>query len=328
MKAAAGARITSAARTRRSSAARTLRRTRSWLLDAFLLVVLFSLGFIFLYPVLYMVSTSFKSPSDLVSPEVVWVPTGLDTMNYVVAAWGLHFWEALRSSTVLSLGSALLQTAACAVVGYGFARYRFRGSGALFLLVVFTFVVPPQTIVIPLFVQFARYGWLGTYLPFIVPSSLAQGLRGALFVVIFRQFFSTLPWELDDSARIDGLGGFGIFTRIMLPLSRSAVLVVFLFSLVWHWNDHFFPAIYLQPADAPLSVRLASLWTEVRKAFVIKGRLMSAATGTNAYLDAVTSRNEGVGMAGCMLVIVVPLVLYAFLQRFFTESIERTGLVE
>ncbi len=162
-----------------------------------------------------------------------------------------------------------------------------------------------------------------------MPSSLAQGLRGALFVVIFRQFFSTLPWELDDSARIDGLGGFGIFTRIMLPLSRSAVLVVFLFSLVWHWNDHFFPAIYLQPQDAPLSVRLASLWTEVRKAFVIKGKLVSARRRAPTRTSTRSPRaTRASGMAACMLVIVVPLVLYAFLQRFFTESIERTGLVE
>jgi multiple sugar transport system permease protein len=315
-------------RSRGPRAARLLRRTSKGLLNAFLLVVLVSLGFIFLYPVLYMISTSLKGPADLVSPEVVWVPTRLDLSNYAYAAWGLRFWEALRSSAILSLGSALLQTAACAFVGYGFARYRFRGSGALFLLVVFTFIVPPQTIVIPLFIQFSRYGWRGTYLPFLVPSALAQGLRGALFVVIFRQFFSTLPWELDDSARIDGLGGFRIFARIMVPLSRTAVLVVFLFSLVWHWNDHFFPAIFLQPQDAPLSVRLASMWTDVRKSFVLKGKLVTSSTGTNAYLDAIASRNEGMGMAACMLVIVVPLVLYAFLQRYFTESIERTGLVE
>lgn len=309
-------------------AARLARRASRGVLNGVLLAVLLSLGFIFLYPVLYMVSTSLKGPADLVSPEVLWVPTRADFSNYAFAAWGLRFWEALRSSAILSIGSAVLQTASCAFVGYGFARYRFRGSAALFLLVVFTFIVPPQTIVIPLFIQFSRYGWRGTFLPFLVPSALAQGLRGALFVVIFRQFFSTLPWELDDSARIDGLGGFRIFARIMIPLSRTALLVVFLFSLVWHWNDHFFPAIFLQPQDAPLSVRLASMWTDVRKAFVVKGRLVTSATGTNPYQEAIASRNEGMGMAACMLVIAVPLALYAVLQRFFTESIERTGLVE
>jgi multiple sugar transport system permease protein len=293
-----------------------------------LMIVLLSLGFIFLYPVLYMVSTSLKNAQDLVSPDVVWVPRSFDLLNYTIAAWGLRFWEALRSSTILSLLTAVGQTASCAVAGYGLARYRFRGRGLLFLLVVFTFIIPPQTLVIPLFIQFARYGWQGTYLSFGVPAFLGQGLRGALFVIIFRQFFATLPWELDDSARIDGIGGFRIFTKIMLPLSRSAMLVVFLFSLVWNWNDYYLPAILLDPSRATLSVRLVSLWTEVRKTFMLKGQLLQASQGTNAYIEAITSRNEGVGMAACLLVIITPLIIYAFLQRYFTESIERTGLVE
>jgi multiple sugar transport system permease protein len=303
-------------------------RGRRAAVTAALMVVLLSLGFIFLYPVLYMISTSLKSAEDLVAPDVLWVPRGIDTLNFSIAAWGLRFWESLRSSAILSVVSAAAQTASCAFVGYGLARYRFPGRSLIFLLVVFTFVIPPQTLVIPLFVQFARYGWQGSYLPFIAPALLAQGLRGALFVIIFRQFFSTLPWELDDSARIDGIGGLRIFTRIMLPLSRTAMLVVFLFSLVWHWNDHYLPSIFLSPERATLSVRLVSLWTEVRKTFVLKGTLYFGAQGSNPYLDAITSRNEGVGMAGCLLVIAAPLLIYVFLQRYFTESIERTGLVE
>jgi multiple sugar transport system permease protein len=303
-------------------------RGKTVLLTTVLMVVLLSLGFIFLYPVLYMISTSFKNARDLVSPDVVWVPRSFDMLNYVIAAWGLRFWDALKSSAILSLISAVGQTVSCAVAGYGLARYKFRGRNLLFLLVVFTFVIPPQTLVIPLFIQFARYGWQGGYLSFGVPAFLGQGLRGALFVIICRQFFSTLPWELDDSARIDGIGGFRIFTKIMLPLSRSALLVVFLFSLVWNWNDYYLPAILLDPSRSTLSVRLVSLWTEVRKTFMLKGQLFQASEGTNAYIDAIRSRNEGVGMAACLLVIIAPLIIYVFLQRYFTESIERTGLVE
>jgi multiple sugar transport system permease protein len=303
-------------------------RGRGAAVTVVLMVILLSLGFIFLYPVLYMISTSLKNAQDLVAPDVLWVPRSLDLLNFSIAAWGLRFWEALRSSIILSVLSAAAQTASCAVAGYGLARYRFPGRGLVFMLVVFTFIIPPQTLVIPLFIQFARYGWQGSYLPFVVPSLLAQGLRGSLFVIIFRQFFATLPWELEDSARIDGIGGLRIFSLIMLPLSRTAMLVVFLFSLVWHWNDHYLPAIFLDPSRSTLSVRLVSLWTEVRKTFLLKGKLYMGAQGSNPYLDAINSRNEGVGMAAALLVIVAPLLIYVFLQRYFTESIERTGLVE
>jgi multiple sugar transport system permease protein len=303
-------------------------RGKTVTLTAVLMTILLSLGFIFLYPVLYMVSTSLKNAEDLVSPDVIWIPRSFDLLNFTIAAWGLRFWESLRSSAILSLLSAVGQTASCALVGYGLARYRFPGRNLLFLLVVFTFIIPPQTLVIPLFIQFARYGWQGSYLPFAVPGLLAQGLRGALFVIIFRQFFATLPWELDDSARIDGIGGFRIYAWIMLPLSKTALLVVFLFSLVWNWNDYYLPAIFLEPSRATLSVRLVSLWSEVRKTFMLKGQLLQASQGSNPYIDAINSRNEGVGMAGCLLVIAAPLLIYVVLQRYFTESIERTGLVE
>lgn len=303
-------------------------RGRSALVTAALLVVLLSLGFIFIYPVLYMIATSLMGPEDLVSPEVVWIPTGFDVDNYYFAAWGLRFGDALRSTAFLSVAAAVAQAASCAIAGYGLARYRFPGHGALFLLVVFTFLVPPQTIIVPLYIQFARYGWQGSYLPLLVPSFLGQGLRGALFVIIYRQFFSTLPWELDDSARIDGIGGLRIFTKIMLPLSRSTILVVFLFSFIWHWNDFYLSAIFLDPAKSTLSVRLQGIWTDVRKTFVSAGRVYHTAQGTNPYFEAVTARNEGVGMAACVLVVFVPLLVYVVLQRYFTESIERTGLVE
>lgn len=308
-------------------------RGKSLVSNAFIYLVLLSLGFIFMYPVLYMLTTSVMGSRDLISPYVVWVPTQFNLYNYYLAAVGLRFDMALKSSIILAVLGSLAQTASCAVVGYGFARYKFFGRGVLFMLVIFTFIVPPQTIMIPLFIQYHKFRWINTYFPFLIPNLLGQGLRGALFVIIFRQFFATMPWELDDAARIDGIGGVRIFWHIMLPLAKSALLVVLLFSFVWHWNDYYLPSIFLRPDKAPLSVRLARLWTDIREYLEVRkmGGGMTEGAGdwyTNPYFQAITSRNEALGMAACVLVIVVPLVLYVFLQRFFTESIERTGLVD
>ncbi len=294
-------------------------------------IVLLSLGFVFVYPLLYMLSTSVMGNEDLVSPYVVWIPYQFNLYNYYLAGLGLRFGAALKTSSILSIGSAVAQTLSCAAIGYGLARYRFRGKNVIFLLVVFTFIVPPQVIMVPLFIQFAHYGWMFTYLPFLVPCLFGLGLRGSLFVIIYRQFFSSLPRELDDAARIDGLGGFGIFTRIMLPVSKSAMLVVFLFSFVWNWADYYIPSIFLRSENAPLSVRLSRLWTDIRQYVEIEksGEVFKgfADWTQNPYFLAIMNRNEALGMAASVLVISIPLIIYVFLQRFFTEGVERTGLV-
>ncbi|GAH84283.1 unnamed protein product, partial [marine sediment metagenome] len=155
------------------------------------------------------------------------------------------------------------------------------------------------------------------YYPFIVPSLFGQGLRGALFIYIFRQFFRGFPQELEDAARIDGAGGFRIYLQVFLPLAKPAILVVFLFSFVWHWNDYYEPSVYLMdPSKYTLPVGLINLWNSL--AMIMGG---FGATAISIW-------NEGVEMAGCFLVIVLPLILYAFAQKYFVSSIERTGLVE
>lgn len=294
--------------------------------------ILISLGFVFLYPVLYMFVTSFKGPNDLISPYVIWIPKEFNLLNYYWAANHMRIDQSIPSSIFISLSVATIQALACAVAGYGLSRYKFKGKNIIFLLVLFTFLVPPEVLTIPLLIQFSKLGWWDTYLPFIAPALFGQGLRGALYVIIYRQFFSTLPYELEDAARIDGLGDLRIFTRIMIPLSRTAISIVFLFSLVWSWNDYYFSAIFLSPTKSPVSVRLSELWTSVGR-YSVTNLFGDFAPDAQNFVYAnwrtvISARNEGVGMAACVLVIIVPLIIYIFLQRVFTESIERTGMVE
>jgi len=287
---------------------------RSFIFKTLVYAVLSSVGFAFLMPVLYMIVTSVMTIEDYIDPGVNWIPRRLVWDNLVLAWKGLHFVTAAKYSTIIAVLAGFGQVVSCALVGYGFARIKFWGRSLLFMLVLFTFIVPPQTIIVPLFILYKKLGWIDTYYPFIVPSFFAQGLRGSLFVLIFRQFFSRLPWELEDAARIDGCGELKTFWRIMLPLGKPALVVVFLFSLVWHWNDFYEPMMYLMKSyKFTLPLRLSILWSSLNEL-----------TGGQAG----EIWNEPLIMAACFLIVLPPLILYIFTQRHFVESIERTGLVE
>jgi multiple sugar transport system permease protein len=285
-------------------------------------LLLFSLSFIFLYPLLFMVSQSFMLFSDISDATVQWIPKQLDFSNYVLAFENMRYWQGFRNSVLISFGGAILQMFSCALVGYGFARYRFPGYSLWLGLVVFTFLVPPQTIVVPLYIFYSRLEWINTIYPFLFPPLLGHGLRGALFVLIFIQFFRRLPAVLEEAARIDGAGPFRTYFRIMLPLAKPAMLVVFLFSVVWHWNDLFYPNIFLQSPDFYNLSQLLANFNGVRTAQMAQGaQIMSASAvigGTTNFMNQI--------MAGVVITILPMLLLYLVAQRHFVESVERTGI--
>ncbi|MFD2329158.1 carbohydrate ABC transporter permease [Cohnella sp. GCM10020058] len=289
------------------------------LFKAALIAILIAIAVLYVKPLLYMMSTSLKTLPDLLDQSVRWIPGTLAWTNYEKAIGGLKYWRSLGITSFIALTAAVLQTLACGITGYAFARLHIPGKKFWFAIVILTFLIPQQTLVIPLYVMYVKLGWLNTVLPFIVPAVVAQGIKGSLFIIIFRQFFSTLPKELEESARMDGAGAFRTYWRIMIPLSRPALLIVFLFSFVWHWNDYFEPALYLKGANFyPLSLSLEHLQSNLN--------FMSGSSSglTNVVVDV----NEPIKMAAAFLIILPPLILYMFAQRYFVEGIERTGIVE
>ncbi len=297
------------------------RKVRSFGTHLFHYAVLASLSFVFIYPMLYIVSQSLMQANDIADATVKWIPKELSFEHYRFAFDRLNFWKSFMNSVFTSLGPAVLQIVSCAIVGYGFARYRFPGHTPLLGLVLFTFLVPPQTIVVPLYMFFSDLGWINTVLPFLVPSAFGHGLRGALFVLIFIQFFSGLPSQLEESARIDGARAFRTFRSIMLPLAGPAMLVVFLFSVVWHWNDIFQPNLYLMLTDHyNLPQRLMILDTQGEQ------RLSDAQKMMGGGLIGSVPTNYNRSMAGALLTILPLVILYGYAQRYFVESLERTGL--
>ncbi|MCI8800406.1 MAG: carbohydrate ABC transporter permease [Lachnospiraceae bacterium] len=292
-------------------------KIRRWVIRIFFYLLLFSLSFVFLYPFIIMIVDSFKSDADLANITVKWIPEKLVWNNYVIAFKQLSYQIFVKNSLVMSVIATIGHVLSCSFVGYGFARYRFRGRGVLFGIVILSMLVPIQVLIFPLYIQYSKWGWLDSYLPLLVPTFFGYGLNGAFFIFLFRQFFSSLPYEMEEAARIDGCGALRAFFKIMLPMSKSSLLVATVLSFVWHWNDYFEPNMYIRtiskqllPSRLPLLYSLLNSEDSL-EAMVEEGGLIF---------------NEAMLMAATFLVILPVLIVYAFLQKKFMEGIERSGL--
>jgi multiple sugar transport system permease protein len=291
-----------------------------------LYLLLIDLGFVYFLPMAFMILTSFKSPLDMENPTVQWLPTGMFWPNYTFA-WAQLDYAAALLRTVLLVGAAVIgQILSTTIVGYAFARYsKIRWVEILFLLAIFTFLVPDETIIVSEFLNFKELHWLNTFYPLWVPEYFAQGLRGAFFIFVFRQAFRAQPWELEEAARVDGAGAWGVFWRVMMPLVKPSLAVALVFSVVWHWNDTFRPSNYLQQKFTmwPLSLLLQQFQNNV---LTSQNALASDQAFQNQSL--LTADAVGAIMAACVLVILPPLIFYVLIQRTFVQGVERTGLIE
>lgn len=279
-----------------------------------LYVILINVAFIYIKPILYMVTTMVKDAKNILDPTVIWVPKSIYWGHLAEASRLLNYVKSFGISVALSTSVSALQIVSCAVAGYAFARLDFPLKNLWVAMLLFTFIMPPQVIILPSIMLFKGFGWMDTFLPMVVPALFGHGLKGAMFVIIYRSFYSHLPKELDEAARMDGANAIKLFFRVMFPLSKSAIVVVVLFSFVWNWNDFYLPSIFMFTAhDVPLSITLARLAAELK-----------AAEGAGQM----TVYAESIKMAAAFLIIFPLLLVYFFAQRWFIEGVERTGLVE
>lgn len=276
--------------------------------------LLLGIGFIYLYPILFMVPNSLMPLDDLVNPTVRWIPTQLYSGNFEIALKVLNAKEALGVSIFMSLVPALLQTAVAAVVGYGFARFEFPFKKLWMFLLIVAFIVPSQVTMVPKYMMFDAYGMINTSLPSILPALFGQGIKSSIFVLIFYQFFKTYPKVLDEAAEIDGAGKLAIFFRIALPTSIPAIVVAFLFSFVWYWNETFLSGMFFGRDIQTLPMKLQSFvksYTDMYK----------SSDGSTA-----NRLNESIRMAGTLITIAPLLIMYLILQKRFVESVDKTGI--
>ena len=279
---------------------------------------LMGVGFVMLYPILFMISNSFKSVSDALDPTVVWIPSGLDMFNFKMAFKLLKFKDAMINTLLFVVPCVILQLITCLFVSYGFARFEFRFKGVLFGLLIFSLIVPVQTYIIPLYVNMKTMHLLNTYWQFYIMAFLGSGIRSGLYIYIFRQYFRGLPKELEEAAYLDGCNPLRTFLHIMVPNVKGAILVVFVLSVVWYYNDYTLTGMLLN-SDYPLSIALTGVSTALNN--TVQG-MVGQTIGSDIKL-----LSDSILSAACLIVALPLIGVYIAVQKHFTEGIERSGLV-
>ena len=279
---------------------------------------LMGVGFVMLYPILFMISNSFKSVSDALDPTAVWIPSGMDMFNFKMAFRLLGYKDALKNTLILVMPCVIIQVITCLFVSYGFARFEFRFKGLLFGLLVFSLIVPVQSYIIPLYVNMKTMHLLDTYWQFYIMALLGTGIRSGLYIYIFRQYFRGLPKELEEAAYLDGCNPLRTFLHIMVPNVKGAILVVFVLSFVWYYNDYTLTGMLLNN-DYPLSIALTGASTALNN--TVQG-MVGQTIGSDIKL-----LSDSILSAACLIVALPLIGVYVAVQKHFTEGIERSGLV-
>lgn len=284
----------------------------------FRLVFLLGVGFVMVYPVLFMASNAFKTVQDTFDPTVVWIPSDFHLFNFRMAFSLMKYGEALKSTLLIVIPSVFLQIASSLWIAYGFARFNFKIKAFLFGLLIFSIIVPVQSYMIPLYVNLKTIGLLNTKLQFYIQAALGTGIRSGLYIFIFRQFIRNLPVELDEAAYVDGCNPLRTFFYITVPNMKTAILTIAVFSVVWYYNDYTLSSMLLNN-DFPLSVTLTGVSTQLKNSLQ---NMAGEALGADVKL-----LSDSILSAAC-LIIVMPLIgFYLIVQRYFTEGIEKTGIV-
>ena len=261
-------------------------------------LVLIGLGLFFFLPFYWLVSTALKSDAEVFAMPPVWVPKELHWENYWEAVHYVPFFLFLKNTLVICVLSVIGSVLSSSLVAYSFSRIQWPGRNVLFLVLLATMMLPGQVTMIPVFSIFRTLGWVDTILPLTVPHFLGT----AFFIFMLRQFFLTIPLELSDAARIDGCTEWGIYRRVIMPLSRPALATVGLFTFINAWNDFNGPLIYLNDErKATLSLGLQQFVSQHGAEWSL---LMAAST-----------------------LMTVPIILiFFFAQRTFIQGIALSGL--
>jgi multiple sugar transport system permease protein len=252
-----------------------------------------------LFPVAWMLSTSLKTTDETAAIPIIWIPAVAQWHNFPDALTAEPFALYFRNTAIITFVSLIGTVLSAALVGFGFARLRAPGKGILFLLVLSTLILPTQVTIIPKFIIFTKLHWVNTFLPLIVPTFF-----GAAFnIFLLRQFFMTVPRDMDEAAIIDGAGYIQIWWRIMLPLSLPALGIIAIFHFLFEWNDFFDPLIYLNNNN---------VWT--------------VALGLSSFTASYGGTAWNLLMAASLVAMLPCIILFFVAQRYFVQGIVVTGI--
>ena len=266
-------------------------------------LLIIALGLFMIYPIIWMIVSSFK-PNNMIFSDPGLIPKVLTFDNYI-SGWkgfaGVTFGRFFANSLLMCMGAVIGNLIACTMAAYAFARLEFAGKKFWFAMMLVTLMLPGHVTIVPRYILFNTFGWVGSYLPIIVPKFLATD---AFFIFLLVQFMRSLPKELDEAAIIDGCGKAGVFFRIIVPLALPALVTVALFTFLWTWDDFFNQLLYL--TNPPIFSVARALRTFVG--------------------DAGAVSNWGGALAMATLAMVPPFILFFALQKYFVSGIATTGL--
>ena len=256
---------------------------------------------VMLFPLLWTVSTSLKTPDQLVYTRIELIPDPIAWENYIKVFEIAPVLRYFRNTMIIVLCAEFGSLVVCSLVAYAFARIPFPGRDLMFVLLLSSMMLPGVVTLIPFFIIFDRLGWINTFLPLIVPRFLAHN---PFYIFLMRQFFRGVPQDLSDAARIDGCSEFGIWWRIVMPVSKPVLAAVAIFTFQWIWNDFLYPLVYLGGNK--------DLWT--------------LALGLNSLKGMEGEVTTHYQMAFSVLMIIPMVIIFAFGQKYFIRGITFSGL--
>jgi multiple sugar transport system permease protein len=262
-----------------------------------------ALGLLMIYPILWMIVSSFK-PNNLIFSDPGLIPKAVTIENFI-SGWkgyaGVSFGKFFANSLIMCAGAVIGNLIACTMAAYAFARLKFVGRNFWFAVMMLTLMLPGHVTIVPRYILFNTFGWVGSFLPIIVPKFLATD---AFFVFLLVQFIRSLPKELEEAAIIDGCGKVGVFLRIIVPLATPALVTTALFTFLWTWDDFFNHLLYLT-----------------------NPQIFSVSRALRTFVgDAGAVSNWGGALAMSTLSMIPPFILFFSLQKYFVKGIATTGI--
>ena len=266
-------------------------------------ILVFGFGIVMIYPLLWMILSSFKPTNTIFNTASQLIPTTWTLENYANGWKGfasVQFSRFFLNSLLISVLATIGTIASSAIVAYGFARLKFKGRGILFSAMLVTMMLPAQVLMIPQYIWYQKLGWVGNYLPLIVPYWFAiQGF----FVYLMTNFISGIPKDLDEAAKIDGCSTYGIFWYVILPLIVPALITGGIFSFIWRWDDFLSALLYVSKTEMyPVSLAL------------------------KLFSDPSSSSDYGAMFAMSTLSVLPVMIIFITLQKYLVEGIATTGL--
>ncbi len=272
---------------------------------AFLLIV----GYIVLYPLLYMIVAAIKTQTAHMDVTHQWVPTETTTEHFEKMWEVMTFPVALEQTALLQMVSAAMEIVVCSFIAYGFARFKFRGKGIATFLLILSLLVPVEMYSLGLAVNYRILGIFDTPFAYWLPAVFGVGIRSGMLIYIYQQFFIGLPHELEDAAYVDGAGPIRTYLSIALPSSSVVIVTVSVLAIIWYWNENYLAELCFMNENRPLAVIAGNMEQQMKIFNVAFGPLQPARLS-----------------AGCLLFMAIPLIFYMIIQRKFVKSIDRVGI--